>query len=87
MTNQQSIFSLLKENESLPVAFYTSQYDYSGNTNIKSIFDESVAKAGQINGGYEHHSALRALAKKVPSVKVIDKGWRFMILKYERAGQ
>jgi hypothetical protein len=87
MTNQEYIFSLLKENESQPVAFYTSQYDYSGNTNIKSIFDESVAKAGQINGGYEHHSALRALAKKVAGVRVIDKGWRFMILKYERAGQ
>ena len=86
MTNQEYIFSLLKENESQPVAFYTSQYAYSGNTNIKSIFDESVAKAGQINGGYEHHSALRALAKK-PGVQVIDKGWRFMILKYERAAQ
>jgi hypothetical protein len=87
MTNQEYIFSLLKENESQPVAFYTSQYAYSGNTNIKSIFDECVAKAGKINGGYEHHSALRALAKKVAGVRVIDKGWRFMILKYERASQ
>jgi hypothetical protein len=81
MKNHENILSLLTEYENQPVAFYTSQYRYSGTTDVKSIFDESVERDGMVNGGYEHHSALRALAKN-KGVQVIDKGWRFMILKY-----
>jgi hypothetical protein len=79
----ENIFSLLTEHENQPVAFYTSEHRYSKTTDVKSIFDENIERDGMVNGGYEHHSTLRALAKK-EGVEIIDKGWRFMILQYRK---